>query len=103
VHAIVDAAAVPVIPGVRVLLAAGMVAGGTQRNHAFVAPDVEFGPLPESEQLLLADAQTSGGLLMAVAADRAQALVDACRSRATLAAAVIGRMTDGAAGTIEVR
>ena len=45
VGAVLDAGAVPVIDGVRDLLAAGMVAGGTQRNHAFVAPDVDFGGL----------------------------------------------------------
>jgi selenide,water dikinase len=103
VSAVVDADAVPVIPGVRDLLADGMVAGGTQRNLAFVSPDVDFGSLAPDEQLLLADAQTSGGLLLAVAADRAQALVDACMARGTLAAAVVGRMTDGPAGTMEVR
>ena len=59
----VDAAAVPVIDGVRELLAGGMVAGGTQRNHAFVSERVDWGALAEAEQLLLADAQTSGGLL----------------------------------------
>ncbi len=92
--------AVPVIDGVRELLAAGMVAGGTQRNLAFVAPDVDFGLLSEAEQLLLADAQTSGGLLLAVAADRADALVAACRTHGTLAAAVIGELTTGPPGHI---
>src|SRR3954452_23977093 len=70
-----DADAVPVIDGVPDLLAAGMVAGGTQRNHAFVAPDVDIGGLAEAEQLLLADAQTSGGLLLAVAPEKAQRLL----------------------------
>ncbi len=69
VGAVVDFDAVPVIDGVRALLDAGMVAGGTRRNHAFVAPDVDFGDLPETEQLLLCDAQTSGGLLLALPAD----------------------------------
>ncbi|HEX5616114.1 MAG TPA: selenide, water dikinase SelD [Acidimicrobiia bacterium] len=94
---------VPVIDGVRDLIAAGMVAGGTQRNHAFVRPDVSFGDLPEPEQLLLADAQTSGGLLLSVAADRADALVDALEQRATLAAAVVGRTTADDPGRIRVR
>jgi selenide, water dikinase len=93
VGADVDASAVPVIDGVRDLLAAGMVAGGTQRNHAFVAADVDFGALSEPEQLLLADAQTSGGLLLAVAPDAATALVAALERHQTLAAAVIGCTT----------
>jgi selenide, water dikinase len=99
----VDAAAVPVIDGVRDLVAAGMVAGGTQRNHAFVSDVVDWGALPMNEQLLLADAQTSGGLLLAVAKERAQALVAALERRGTLAAAIVGRTVPGQAGHIAVR
>jgi selenide,water dikinase len=100
--AIVDAGAVPVIDGVRELLADGMVAGGTQRNLAFVAPDVDFGDLSDAEQLLLADAQTSGGLLLTVSPDRAQQLVNACLAHGTPVARVIGEMTADA-GHITVR
>ena len=103
VAAVVDAAAVPVIDGVRELVAAGMVAGGTQRNHAFVSDSVDFGALPEAEQLLLADAQTSGGLLRAVAPNAVDELVDACTRHGTLAASVVGHLTDGAPGTMTVR
>jgi selenide,water dikinase len=103
VGATIDARAVPVIAGVRELLAAGMVAGGTQRNHAFVSDAVDWGNLALDEQYLLADAQTSGGLLLAVAPERADALVAALRARGTLAAAMIGHATDAHAGTITVR
>jgi selenide,water dikinase len=103
VAAEVDAAAVPVIDGVRELVAAGMVAGGTQRNHAFVSDVVDWGALPESEQLLLADAQTSGGLLISVAEERAGALVAALEHHGTLAAAVIGRTLTGRPGHVVVR
>ena len=103
VGAELDAANVPVINGVRELIEMGMVAGGTQRNHAFVEPSVDFGDLAESEQLLLADAQTSGGLLLAVPADRAAALVEACAAHGTLAAAVIARLTSENPGRITVR
>jgi selenide,water dikinase len=99
----VDAAAVPVIDGARDLVAAEMVAGGTRRNHAFVSDVVDWGALPESEQLLLADAQTSGGLLIAVAAERAGALVNALQRRNTLAAAVVGHTAAGEPGHITVR
>jgi len=91
--AVVHATAVPVIEGVRELIGAGMVAGGTQRNHAFVAEDVDFGDLTLPNQLLLADAQTSGGLLLSVPEDRADRLLDACRTRGTMAAAAIGVVT----------
>jgi selenide, water dikinase len=102
VSAEVDAASVPVIDGVRELLATDMVAGGTQRNHAFVSDTVDWGGLPESQQLLLADAQTSGGLLLAVAPGRAGDLVDELRSRNTPAAAIVGRVTRGEPTTIRV-
>jgi len=103
VGAEIDAGAVPVIDGVRDLLAAGMVAGGTQRNHAFVSDTVDWGHLPEPEQLLLADAQTSGGLLLAVAADRAGTLVETLRTLETLAAAEIGRVIPSQPGQVAIR
>jgi selenide,water dikinase len=101
----VDAAAVPVIDGVRDLVAAGMIAGGTQRNHAFVSETapVDWGTRPLDEQLLLCDAQTSGGLLLAVAPDRAEDLVTELGRHATLAAAVVGRCVAGAPGAISIR
>jgi selenide,water dikinase len=99
----IDATRVPVIPGVRELIAAGMVAGGTKRNHAFVSPDVDWAGLAESEQLLLADAQTSGGLLLAVDPARAGALLNALGRHGTPAAAVIGHTVEGAPGHIGIR
>jgi selenide,water dikinase len=99
----IDPSRVPVIDGVRDLLAAGMVAGGTKRNHAFVDPDVDWAGLSEDEQLLLADAQTSGGLLLAVEPSRAGALVTALDRRGTPAAAVIGHTVEGAPGRIGIR
>ena len=96
----VDAPAVPVIDGVRELLDAGMVAGGTQRNHAFVSEWVDWNGLAENEQLLLADAQTSGGLLLAVARDAATDLVRALQEHNTLAAAIVGETRQGPAGAI---
>jgi selenide, water dikinase len=65
VTAVVDAAAVPYLDGARDALAAGYVSGGTRRNLAWVAPHLDAGSAEEGELLLLADAQTSGGLLVA--------------------------------------
>jgi selenide,water dikinase len=103
VGATVDSTNVPVIDGVRDLLGAGMVAGGTQRNHAFVSDHVDWGTLASDEQFLLADAQTSGGLLLAVAPEQADRLVAALEQRDALAAAVIGHATADGAGTMRVR
>lgn len=65
VGARIDASAVPVLPGVLDLAMMDVVPGGTRRNHAFVRPSVQWGRLSVPEQLVLADAQTSGGLLIA--------------------------------------
>ncbi|WP_041832439.1 selenide, water dikinase SelD [Actinoplanes sp. N902-109] len=65
VTARVDAAAVPYLDGARQALADGFVSGGTRRNLDWVRPQLDAGPVAEDELLLLADAQTSGGLLIA--------------------------------------
>ena len=64
VTAVVEAAAVPYLDGAREALAAGYVSGGTRRNLDWVRPTLD-GRVGEDELLLLADAQTSGGLLVA--------------------------------------
>ncbi len=63
VTARVDAAAVPYLPGAREALAAGHVPGGSRRNLEWVRPHLTS-DVDEDELLLLADAQTSGGLLV---------------------------------------
>jgi selenide,water dikinase len=65
VTAVVDAAAVPYLAGAREALAAGFVSGGTRRNLDWVRPHTDLSAVSEDEALLLADAQTSGGLLVA--------------------------------------
>src|SRR6476659_8721173 len=102
VGARVERAAVPVIDGVSALVRDGFVAGGTQRNHAFVSVFVDWGDATDDEQLLLADAQTSGGLLFAVDPDAADALVAGLEAQGTLAAARIGQLTADPPGTITV-
>jgi selenide, water dikinase len=64
VTAVIDADAVPYLDGARQALADGFVSGGTRRNLAWVAPHLAS-TVGEEELLLLADAQTSGGLLLA--------------------------------------
>lgn len=64
VTAVVDAAAVPYLDGTREALRDGYVSGGTRRNLDWVRPHVDLS-VGEDEALLLADAQTSGGLLIA--------------------------------------
>jgi selenide,water dikinase len=65
VSAVIEAAAVPYLPGARQSLDAGYVSGGTRRNLDWVRPHCDLSRVSETEALLLADAQTSGGLLLA--------------------------------------
>jgi selenide,water dikinase len=65
VTAVVDAAAVPYLAGAREAAAAGYVSGGTRRNLDWVRPHTDLSAVGEDDALLLADAQTSGGLLLA--------------------------------------
>lgn len=66
VGAVIDRGAVPVIGGAVEALRDGFVSGGTQRNLDWVRPQLRPGPgITEDDLLLLADAQTSGGLLIA--------------------------------------
>jgi selenide,water dikinase len=65
VTAVVDLAAVPLIDGARAALQAGYVPGGSRRNLDWVRPHSDFGGVAQEDLLLLADAQTSGGLLVA--------------------------------------
>jgi len=64
--AVVDAASVPYLDGARSSLADGFVPGGSRRNLDWVRPHLTAGPAVDPDELvLLADAQTSGGLLLA--------------------------------------
>lgn len=65
VTAVIQADRVPYLDGARRALADGFVSGGTRRNLEWVRPFVELSAVDEAEALLLADAQTSGGLLVA--------------------------------------
>ncbi|WP_018548559.1 selenide, water dikinase SelD [Streptomyces sp. LaPpAH-108] len=65
VSAVIDSAAVPYLDGAVEAAREGYVSGGTRRNLDWVAPYTDFGAADELTRLLLADAQTSGGLLVA--------------------------------------
>ncbi len=100
VAAEIDASAVPVLAGVAELARAGVIPGGTGRNHAFVDPATGWGALEEWEQLILADAQTSGGLL--IAAEDGEALSEALSARG-VPFAKIGRVVEGAPGRVAIQ
>ena len=68
----VDFESVPFMKGVGDLAERGLFPDGSRRNHAAFRDRVEWGGLGETEQLMLCDAQTSGGLLVAVPPTRAK-------------------------------
>ena len=92
---------IPVLPEVSELIAAGHVPGGTRRNLEDLEDRVDFGDQDETTRLILADAQTSGGLLISVPEERAEELMELLEAAGPVAA-MIGRVTDGAPGTIKV-
>ena len=78
----IEAARVPVLAGVRELAAAGVVPGGSRANLEWVGPHVRFsGSVDAATRLVLADAQTNGGLLAAVRAGRLDSLLRALADR----------------------
>jgi selenide, water dikinase len=104
VAAEIDAGAVPLLPGAAELAADGCIAGGTRRNLEDLAGDIHWDDaLTELQRLLLCDAQTSGGLLIAVPAARAESLLTELNAELTPIASIIGRIVDEPAGRIDVR
>ena len=103
VGAEIDASAVPVLPGVDQLLEQGVAPGGTHRNEAGVAEYVDWDDaITANQRLVLCDAQTSGGLLISVPADRLPRLLDALEQRDVATRAVIGSVNDACPGRARV-
>jgi len=93
---------VPMLEEARTLVSQGAIASGTTRNYQYMQPKATLDGLDEAEQILLCDAQTSGGLLIAVAADRLDALASALHRRGVETVAHIGDITHEGDGRIEV-
>ncbi|HSR35307.1 MAG TPA: AIR synthase-related protein, partial [Anaerolineae bacterium] len=97
------ASKVPVLEAARTFAGADVVPGGTLNNLAFVEEDVTFAPeVSRVEQLILADAQTSGGLLISLPAGQAEALLAMLQTQGVRDAAVIGEVTREGKGHITV-
>lgn len=98
--AAVDPSAVPLLPDVEALAAAGFVPGGTRRNVEAVRQRAGV-EADDAVLNLLADAQTSGGLLLACPPDTVDGLVSALQAAGDTGA-VIGRCEAGPAGAIRL-
>jgi selenide,water dikinase len=94
-----DLDALPAMPGALEAAATGLVPVGAGKNRTSIAEILEIaGDADELRVDLALDPQTSGGLLAAVPADKAEALV-----RRLPGAAVVGRIVDGTAGAVLLR
>lgn len=100
VSALIDAQSVPLLPGALDYARNGLVPGGTWTNLEYVETGSMLGDVDEVTRLLLADPQTSGGLLISVPPERLRTL----RGAATPAmlSVVIGRIEAGGDGTVRV-
>ncbi len=91
----IRAAAVPVLEGVHELAAKDVVPGGSKANLKWVAPNLHVAAsLPPTTAIVLADAQTNGGLLAAIDPARAAAVLSALRE-AGVSPAAIGEVLAG--------
>jgi selenide, water dikinase len=99
----IDAADVPIFPGVKELYEAGMVPGGLGRNRDFRSHMVDMGDtVPPYLADILYDPQTSGGLLIAVPASKAEKLLRKLHREGVKEAAVIGEVAAAPRGRIGV-
>jgi selenide,water dikinase len=95
----IAAEAPALLPGVEALARQGVRTGAAVRNWASYGEAVRLPTaLADWRRDILCDPQTSGGLLVAVAQDKAQAALDLVRNRGFASAAVVGRMVEGAPG-----
>lgn len=98
----ISASAVPLLPEVLALAALGVVPGGSRRNLEALAGRLNWDPaIGGAHKLVLGDAQTSGGLLIALPAAAAGTLLAALAHRG-VAGALIGGMVVGVAGEIAI-
>ena len=89
----IDAAALPCLEEAQPYLADDYVCGGSRRNESFAQAHIEIeAGVAERARILLFDVQTSGGLLIAIAADRAETLVRNLRAGGDAYAMVVGEV-----------
>jgi selenide,water dikinase len=99
VAAAIVADRVPLLDGVLAHAQADVVPGGTKRNHSWLRPTTDWGALTVPEQMVLADAQTSGGLLLATRDPLALAVALETEG---VHFAEIGAVVEGAPGEVVV-
>lgn len=93
----------PILPGVMDLIDEGCFPGGTKKNRKYFSEWIEYSSdITEQEEILTCDAQTSGGLIISVPADKADAMVESCNKHNALCAAIIGEVVADHPGCLKV-
>jgi len=104
VSALIWSDLVPMIAAAREYVDRGIAPGGTHANRRFLAKWVDYDPdVSEADQILLCDAQTSGGLLAAVSGDCAPEVVKELQAQGARRATIVGSIEPGEAGRIHVQ
>ena len=101
VDAVIDVANIAFLPGAKQYAEDGVIPGGTRRNLAWVENQIDAGSFSETDLLLLADAQTSGGLIFGVEKTKTVEVCAELNERG-VAAMVVGETHEGK-GTIRLR
>lgn len=100
----IDFDSLPLLPGVMAYAEAGIYSGANERNSTFVEGQVAFDArLSPAQRAVLYDAQTSGGLLIAIRAEEAEALLSDLHASGVAAARAIGHVTVCGSPRIRVR
>ena len=103
VGARLNLASIPFLAGVRELAEQGIAPGGTHRNLKSVSKVISLQPeITQEDMILLCDAQTSGGLLISVAEEKAAQLLKELEDAGVQGARLIGNIVEGESGRIEV-
>jgi len=104
VSAVLEFEKIPLYPRVKEMAAMGMIPAGAYRNLDYLLPHINWqGPVEVKDDalMIMADPQTSGGLLVALAPDKIDSFLTALETSKTLGQ-VIGRITDGPQNTITI-
>lgn len=100
----IDSPAIPLLPDVERLAAAGNVTRGGKENRAYLAENLRIGPNVSPDRLnALLDPQTSGGLAIVVRESDADRLLQALEAQNTLTQRVIGRIVASDTPTLTIR
>jgi selenide, water dikinase len=102
---VIASGAVPVLPSTYEYAAQGIFPGGSKNNYKFLTSReyVQFDPaIDQTQQMILCDAVTSGGLFICVSGEKADGLVAALQQKGTLATAIIGEVVADHPGKIMV-